>query len=92
MPQTTIKELHAIWDSFLTRWPVSAIQDIELGEYVDTNNNDTLAYWLEHVTRKLGSIRGGDSSKFGIYRRLSEPTGQRSHIRHGDMYSWKLVS
>jgi 5-methylcytosine-specific restriction protein B len=91
MPQTTIKELHAIWDSFLTRWPVSAIQDIELGEYVDTNNNDTLAYWLEHVTRKLGSIRGGDSSKFGIYRRLSEPTGQRSHIRHGDMYSWKLV-
>lgn len=83
--------MYVIWDEFLERWPKSAIQELTLQEYVDINNQDTLAYHLEHVTRQLGSIRGGDSSKFGIYRRRSDPTGERSHIRHGETYSWKLV-
>lgn len=91
MPQIKTQDMYSIWDSFLARWPLSAIHNLTLQEYVDINNQDTLAYWLEHVTTKLGSIRGGDSSKFGIYRRRSEPTGQRSHIRHGDIYSWMLV-
>jgi len=91
MPQIKTQDMYSIWDSFLARWPLRAIHNLTLQEYVDINNQDTLAYWLEHVTTKLGSIRGGDSSKFGIYRRRSEPTGQRSHIRHGEIYSWKLV-
>ncbi|QOL27347.1 AAA family ATPase [Thalassotalea sp. LPB0316] len=77
-----------ILDEFLTRWPREKIKELSLDEYIDVNNQDTFAYWLEHKTKPLGSIRGGDASKFGIYRRNKEPKGERSHIQHGDSYSW----
>ncbi|MGX9459076.1 AAA family ATPase [Photobacterium damselae subsp. damselae] len=85
---TTLEKRLLAWDEFLTRWPKQKIKELTLEEYVDVNNRDTFAYWLEHRTKIVGSIRGGDSSKFGIYRRNKPPKGERSHIKHGEVYSW----
>lgn len=84
----TLEQRLSTWDEFLARWPKKRIEELTLEEYVDVKNRDTFAYWLEHKTKILGSIRGGDSSKFGIYRRNKPPKGERSHIKHGDVYSW----
>ncbi|GAB3517027.1 AAA family ATPase [Photobacterium alginatilyticum] len=84
----TLEKRLSAWDDFLTRWPKQKVKELTLEEYVDVNNRDTFAYWLEHRTKILGSIRGGDSSKFGIYRRNKPPKGERSHIKHGEVYSW----
>ncbi|MGN2673161.1 hypothetical protein ACTFQD_18250 [Aliivibrio fischeri] len=83
-----MNDLKAVWDEFLSRWSKEKVEQLTLEEYIDVNNKDTLAYWLEHKTKSLGSIRGGDSSKFGIYRRNRPPRGERSHIKHGEVYSW----
>jgi 5-methylcytosine-specific restriction protein B len=84
----TIQERLQILDEFLTRWPKEQLSALTLEEYIDVNNQDTFAYWLEQKTRALGSIRGGDASKFGIYRRNKEPKGERIHIQVGEHYSW----
>tara|TARA_R110002050_G_scaffold76459_5_gene163250 strand:+ start:29778 stop:31934 length:2157 start_codon:yes stop_codon:yes gene_type:complete len=77
-----------IWNDFLEEWPIERVDKLTLEQYIDVGSHDTFAYWLEHKTKNLGSIRGGDASKFGIYRRNKDPEGERSHIQHGDIYSW----
>jgi 5-methylcytosine-specific restriction protein B len=77
-----------IWNDFLEEWPIERVEKLTLEQYIDVGSHDTFAYWLEHKTKNLGSIRGGDASKFGIYRRNKDPEGERSHIQHGDIYSW----
>jgi 5-methylcytosine-specific restriction protein B len=77
-----------IWNDFLEEWPIERVGKLTLEQYIDVGSHDTFAYWLEHKTKNLGSIRGGDASKFGIYRRNKDPEGERSHIQHGDIYSW----
>lgn len=84
----TIQDRLQILDEFLTRWPKQKLTALTLEEYIDVNNQDTFAYWLEQKTSVLGSIRGGDASKFGIYRRNKEPKGERKHIQVGEHYSW----
>lgn len=84
----TTEERLQILDEFLTRWPKEELTTLTLEKYIDVNNQDTFGYWLEHKTRPLGSIRGGDASKFGIYRRNKDPKGERKHIQHGELYSW----
>jgi 5-methylcytosine-specific restriction protein B len=83
-----IKERLQILDDFLIRWPKDKLSTLTIEEYTDVDNKDTFTYWLEHKTRILGSIRGGDSSKFGIYRRNKPPKSERVHIQNGDSYSW----
>lgn len=78
----------AIWNDFIETWPIERVEKLTLEQYIDVSNHDTLVYWLEHKTKSLGSIRGGDSSKFGIYKRNKPPEGERMHIQHGDTYSW----
>ena len=88
--KASVQECEAIWDRFLQKWPADNLTEMTLEEYVSTNDQNTFAYWLEHETKPLVSIRGGDASKFGIYKRASEPKGQlKSHIIHGKTgYSW----
>lgn len=86
--EITLEKRSAVWKEFLARWPKEKVESLTLEEYIDVKNHDTFAYWLEHKTKDIGSIRGGDASKFGIYRRNKPPKGQRPHIKHGEEYSW----
>lgn len=86
--EISLEEKKGLLNQFLERWPIEKVSQLTLDEYIDIDNHDTFAYWLEHKTRELGSIRGGDASKFGIYKRKQPPKGNRSHISHGEVYSW----
>ena len=86
-----VEDKNKIWDQFLNEWPVSKLADLTLEQYVSVNDKATFAYWLEHITTPLGSIRGGSAAKFGIYKRGRDPKGKPlAHIEHSDSgYSWK---
>lgn len=86
----TVAEREEILADFVKAWPVSKIESLTLDQYIKVDDKSTLAYWLEFGNGiSLGSIKGGDASKFGIYERKAEPKGSRSFIGSDERYSWK---
>ena len=83
-------ERQQAWEEFLQRWPLQALNKLTLSTYNKSGDHDTFTYWLEFGPgRLLGSIKGGDSSKLGVYERKNEPKGARAHVQAGEVYSWK---
>ena len=77
-------------EAMLKHWPIEKIKSLTLSEYALSGSKETFIYDLEFgIARSLGSIRGGDSSKFGIYERKNAPKGERPFIIVGEHYSWK---
>lgn len=60
--------LHNLKQKFLDNWPLETLKAMTLEEYTNTKRENSFCYWLEHITRDLGSIVGGSSYKFGIYK------------------------
>ena len=91
---TTAKSLRedatlAVWDEFLEAWPPAKVRSMSLEEYTNLNQDETFTYWLEHRTRALGSIRGGDAIKFGIYRHSNrDPKPPTQGRIRGAEYTW----
>lgn len=86
----TAEQREQILANFHNNWPLSALQNLTLEQYICIDNKNTLAYWLEFGDgRLLGSIKGGDASKFGIYERKAKAKGERGFISYDDRYSWK---
>lgn len=84
------QERQQFLEQFIHEWPVERLESLSLEEYTSVNDQNTFAYWIEFgVGRYLGSIKGGDASKFGIYKRKSVPKGIREFIDSDDVYSWK---
>lgn len=78
-----------IWDSFLETWPIEQIQNMSLSKYTNLNRSDAFVYWLESVTKELGSVLGGSALKWGIYQRSpSSPKPKSAGIHSDDKYSW----
>ncbi|MEZ9240172.1 hypothetical protein AB4116_11425, partial [Vibrio splendidus] len=78
-----------LWDSFLAEWPVERIEAMTLAEYVSVEDKSTFTYWLETEAIDLGSIKGGSSEKFGIYKRAdSNKRNGRNNYSHDDTYTW----
>lgn len=78
-----------LWDRFLTEWPVERIEAMTLAEYVSVEDKSTFTYWLETEAIDLGSIKGGSSEKFGIYKRAdSNKRNGRNNYSHDDTYTW----
>jgi len=73
---------------FLDRWPVGEVKQMTLDQYVSVGDKDTFCQWLETRTRKLGSIKGVPSWKFGIYKRGNK--FEKPKLLHNDSdYSWQ---
>lgn len=86
----TFNERQQAWDAFLQRWPLQELSNLTLSTYNKSGDQDTFTYWLEFgLGRMLGSIKGGDSSKLGVYERKNEPKAARAHVQAGETYSWK---
>ena len=62
------KEKVKLFDSFLSEWPVNRLRQISIDEYTNLEDS-SFTYWIEIKMRPLGSIKGGSSFKFGVYRR-----------------------
>jgi 5-methylcytosine-specific restriction protein B len=83
------EKLHKLKQEFLDYWPLEKLQSMTLEEYTDTNRENSFCYWLEHITRDLGSIVGGSSYKFGIYKRnSSSEVKEESNRTTAEEYAW----
>ncbi|MFA7111706.1 MAG: AAA family ATPase [Bacilli bacterium] len=57
-----------LYDSFLKEFPLENLHTMTLEQYTNLNKINSFCYWLEAKTTDLGSIYGGSSYKFGIYK------------------------
>ena len=51
------------------------------------DDRDDFTYWVEHKLDEFGGIKGGNSSKFGIYRYNTQPKSN-----YDDKYAWTSSS
>lgn len=82
-----INELEELLDDFLGKWTIDNVNNLTLQEYVSLGNKDTFCQCVETKTRRLGSIKGLTSIKFGIYER-KEPNKKPKNYENDDRYSW----
>jgi len=80
--------LYQLKETFLQEWPLTRIQNMTLEEYTNLDKT-SFCYWLEAKTHDLGSIWGGSSYKFGIYKRrdISTTITVDNRITDGE-YAW----
>jgi len=88
---TDTKSKQKLWNQFLTAWPLKKVQAMTLDEYTNLNRSDSFCYWLEKTTESLGSIWGGSSYKFGIYKRNNtDSVDIRNGYKTDGEYAWVL--
>jgi 5-methylcytosine-specific restriction protein B len=82
------EKLYQLKQSFLAEWPLSRIENMTIEEYTNLEKT-SFCYWMEAITTDIGSIWGGSSYKFGIYKRknISTTTTVDNRITDGD-YAW----
>ncbi|MFL0354750.1 EVE domain-containing protein [Xanthomarina sp. GH4-25] len=83
------EKLYKLKQEFLDTWPIEKLENMTLEEYTNLDREDSFCYWLEHITRDLGSIVGGSSYKFGIYKMAETSKTEKASNRtnNGD-YAW----
>ena len=78
---------HEQYQSFQHEFPIDTLKNMPLDKYTNLNRKDSFCYWLERVTHDLGSIQGGSSFKFGIYR-SKNPKKDLKGSKHDAKYYW----
>jgi len=82
------QELYDLRNEFLRTWSLERVKKMAIDEYTNLNKDDSFCYWLEKKTEILGSIWGGSSFKFGIYkRRNTDREFEKNAISDGE-YAW----
>ena len=76
-----------LYDRFLEKFPLESLKDMPLEVYTNLNKQDSFCYWLESELYSLGSIWGGSSYKFGIYKYQKKPDNP-SVVVSDDEYAW----
>lgn len=83
------EKLHQLKQDFLSYWPLEKLEKMTLEEYTDTKRENSFCYWVEHITRDLGSVVGGSSYKFGIFKKGSDTPTEKTSYRDSDgEYAW----
>lgn len=87
--KSNISRLHNSWGEFLKEWPLDRLSDMSINEYTDTNNDNTFTYWIERKLLDLGSIKGGSSFKFGIFKRDDKSSdSNKNNLMYTQEYVW----
>lgn len=76
-----------LYNQFLEQFPILELRTMTLDEYTNLNRDNSFCYWLESKTYELGSIWGGSSYKFGIYRYDKKPDNPTVVVAD-DEYAW----
>lgn len=82
-----IIESKKLYESFLIEFPLERLKNLTIEEYTNLNKSDSFCYWVETKLRKLGSIQGSTSYKFGIYEFNKKPR-EDSGYSHDEKYAW----
>ena len=77
-----------LYKQFQGEFPIEYLKKMPLDRYTNLNRSDSFCYWLESETYKLGSIWGGSSYKFGIYKYKNRPNEEDPRIQSDDNYAW----
>lgn len=77
-----------LYQQFQNTFPLERLADMPLEDYTNLNKENSFCYWLESRTSDLGSIWGGSSYKFGIYRYKNKPSATDNRILCDDQYAW----
>lgn len=79
---------HQALNDFREKWSLEKIKLLTIEEYV-SNQQRGFCYDIEFNTLGIGSIRGGNSIKFGLYKR-ADATKQTAlqNIHSDDLYVW----
>ena len=83
------KELYKLKEDFLKEWPIDRLKSMTLEEYTNLDKT-SFCYSLESKTTAIGSIWGGSSYKFGVFKRRdteSENHDGEKTMSDGD-YGW----
>ena len=78
---------HKLYEDFLKEFPLESLKDMPIERYTNLRKDDSFCYWIESKTYELGSIWGGSSYKFGIYKYAKRPDNP-SIIVSDDEYAW----
>ena len=82
----TIDKCNQLYNDFLEEFPLESLRDMSLEKYTNLNK-DSFCYWIENKTQQLGSISGGSSYKFGIYKYKKKPNNPTIIISDNE-YAW----
>ncbi len=83
------ENLYQLKQEFLDKWPIEKLEQMNIEEYTNLDRKDSFCYWLEHITRDLGSIVGGSSYKFGFYKMAESSKAEKvSNRTNNGMYAW----
>ena len=85
--QTILNGYAELKNDFREKFPLESLRNMTLELYTNLNSDDSFCYWLEFKTWPIGSIKGGSSLKFGIYRYNSIPKDGMPAIID-DKYAW----
>lgn len=77
-----------LYNSFLKEFPLEKLQSIPIDRYTNLNKSDSFCYWLEVLTSDLGSVWGGSSYKFGIYKYNVHPKRNNKKYIYDNEYAW----
>jgi 5-methylcytosine-specific restriction protein B len=79
---------HQALIDFRNKWPLEKIKSLNIEEYV-SNQQQGFCYDIEFNTPGIGSIRGGNSIKFGLYKR-ADATKQTAlkNVHSDSLYVW----
>ena len=78
---------YKLYQDFQDAFPLDQLDQMPLEKYTNLNRKDSFCYWVESRTVSLGSIWGGTSYKFGIYKYEKKPDNPRI-ITSDDEYAW----
>lgn len=77
-----------LYEAFQKEFPLESLKDMPLEKYTNLNRDDSFCYWVEIRTKPLGSVKGGSSFKFGIYRYENKPNPKNIRLITDDKYAW----
>ena len=81
--------IYELKERFLEEWPIERLETMSIDEYTNLNKEDSFCYWVEARTNDLGSIWGGSSYKFGIFKRKDTTQEKYNDKRKSDgEYAW----
>lgn len=92
------EEIQSLKKKFQDRWSEEKLKEMDLYQYnhlhkYDKNESDySFCYWVEIHTDKLGGIKGGSASKFGIHEKETGNSYDFSNTYEGNVdKAWKDI-
>lgn len=78
---------HQLYKDFQAKFPFENLGNMTLEQYTNLDKSNSFCYWVEAKLSELGSIWGGSSLKFGIYKFRQTPSDTIRCV-HDESYAW----